>query len=76
MVDFLEQAYVQRWWSYARVLYGESFREHCDRIIEQVSVDEGGELINWQEAKSRSSADEMHKSTSKVQIQQNDKELK
>ena len=57
LVDYLEQPYAQRWWVYARVLYGDAFREHCDQIIERVKVDEGSGLINWQEVSSSASAD-------------------
>ena len=31
--DYLHQAYVRRWWSYAKPLYGAEFRNHCDAII-------------------------------------------
>ena len=52
LVDYLEGAYVQRWWAYSRPLYGNAFREHCDQIIERINKNEGSGLINWGEASS------------------------
>lgn len=49
LIDYLEQPYVQRWWAYARALYGDAFREHCDQLIERIEKGERGDLINWKE---------------------------
>ena len=57
LVDYLEQPYVQRWWKYARSLYGDSFCEHCDQIIERIEASEGGDLIDWREFSSNRSID-------------------
>ncbi len=46
--DYLEQPYVQRWWSFARALYGEAFRAHCDEIIATAAAEPP--VINWNEA--------------------------
>ncbi len=57
LVDYLEAQYVQRWWGYARVLYGDAFREHCDQIIERLNESEDGSLVNWSDASSSMGAD-------------------
>ena len=57
LVDYLEGAYVQRWWDYSRLLYGDAFREHCDQIIERIKESEGSRLIDWNVASSRTESD-------------------
>ena len=57
LIDYLEQPYVQRWWAYARALYGDAFCEHCDQLIERIEKGEGGDLINWKEFSSNPVAD-------------------
>jgi hypothetical protein len=49
LIDYLEGPYVQRWWDYSKALYGEEFREHCDKIIERIN-ESGSSLVNWGEA--------------------------
>ena len=48
LVDYLEQPYAQRWWSFAGQLYGDAFRAHCDDIIRRISSGGDGGLIDWQ----------------------------
>ena len=52
LVDYLEAPYVQRWWAFAKALYGDAFREHCDQIIKQLNDSEAGTLVDWNEASS------------------------
>jgi hypothetical protein len=48
--DYLHQAYVRRWWHYAKPLYGPEFREHCDAIV--ASIEQGAKLplADWNRA--------------------------
>ena len=48
--DYLEQPYVQRWWGFARALYGREFREHCDEIVAEVSGGTAKPTIEWTKA--------------------------
>ena len=57
LIDSLEGQWVQRWWAFARGLYGDAFREHCDQIIERIEVGEASGMVNWEEARSSTSAD-------------------
>ena len=52
LVDYLEAPYVQRWWSFARALYGDAFRAHCDQIIKQLNDSDASTLVDWNEASS------------------------
>ncbi|MGB5326252.1 MAG: hypothetical protein WBN40_12620 [Pseudomonadales bacterium] len=64
LVDYLEGAYVQRWWDYSKVLYGDKFRAHCDRIIERIKESDGNTLINWNEASSSTAPDKSARKSS------------
>jgi len=48
--DYLDQAYVRRWWSASRALYGVRFRDHCDRLVAQIEAGPVRPLIDWQRA--------------------------
>lgn len=48
--DYLDSAYVRRWWSFARNLYGHAFRDHCDAIIRLREASSGEPIIDWEAA--------------------------
>jgi hypothetical protein len=50
LADYLNQAYVRRWWHYARPLYGATFREHCDRIIAALANGAVPPVADWRAA--------------------------
>ena len=45
--DYLVLDFVQRWWSFARELYGASFRDHCDALIEELAHGEVQSIPDW-----------------------------
>ena len=47
--DYLESPYVQRWWRHARVLYGSSFRNHCEAILQSIATG-AAPMIDWRRA--------------------------
>jgi len=48
--DYLNQAWVRRWWHYAKPLYGATFREHCDRIIAALADGAAPPVADWSAA--------------------------
>ena len=46
--DYLETPYVRRWWAFARALYGDEFRAHCDEIVE--ASGSSAPVIDWNKA--------------------------
>jgi hypothetical protein len=48
--DYLDQAYVRRWWAASRALYGSRFRDHCDRFVTEIEAGQARPLIDWQRA--------------------------
>ena len=49
LFDYLQQPYVQRWWSFAKSLYGEDFRQHCDDLISRMQAGDNAPILNWAE---------------------------
>jgi hypothetical protein len=47
LIDYLQQAYVQRWWSFACTLYGDAFREHCDDLIAGINAGAHERILDW-----------------------------
>ena len=45
--DYLNQAYVRRWWHYAKPLFGATFRDHCDRIIAALADGAAPPVPEW-----------------------------
>jgi hypothetical protein len=45
--DYLVLDFVQRWWSFARELYGAAFRDHCDALIEELARGEPQPVPDW-----------------------------
>lgn len=47
--DYLDSAYVRRWWAFTRELYGADFRQHCDALIESLESGTREPLLDWAE---------------------------
>lgn len=47
LLDYLQQAYVRRWWSRARVLYGDAFRTHCDELVDRIEAGSLENILDW-----------------------------
>jgi len=45
--DYLVLDFVQRWWSFARELYGAAFRDHCDALIKELARGELQPVADW-----------------------------
>ncbi len=45
--DYLNQQYVQRWWHYAKPLFGQVFRDHCDRIVASLRDGAPAPVADW-----------------------------
>ena len=48
--DYLETAFVRRWWTHARALYGARFRHHCEAIIAAHEAGDGTPMVDWASA--------------------------
>jgi hypothetical protein len=46
--DYLHQGYVQRWWTFAKALYGREFRNHCDAMIAEIERGGAVPVRDWQ----------------------------
>jgi hypothetical protein len=48
--DYLQQLYVRRWWHYAKPLFGEAFRNHCEDIIAALAEGAPPPVADWNAA--------------------------
>ena len=47
LVDYFRQPFVRRWWEFSQVLYGASFRRHCNDILRAIDEGTAAEPLDW-----------------------------